>query len=388
MPPIEALPFLRRAAVLLALALLPAAVARAGDPLPYEAVPAFPALRFESPLFLTFPPDGTDRLFVAEQDGRVRWFENRADAKDAVLAVDLSAKVRRVHNEEGLLGLAFHPEFRENRRVYLHYSASDPRRNVLSEFRMDASGARILPATERVVLEVEQPYGNHNGGMIAFGPDGFLYIALGDGGAGGDPHDNAQRLDTLLGKILRIDVDKAEAGRAYALPPDNPFAGRKDARGEIWAYGLRNAWRFSFDRKTGALWAGDVGQNEWEEVDVVVKGGNYGWNAREGKHPYRPRGRTGPFVDPVAEHGRNDAQSVTGGYVYRGKRLPPLEGAYVYGDFMSGNVWALRLDGGRTVSHELVAKGGLVSSFGEDRDGELYFTSFDGRIYSLRRRSP
>ncbi len=368
--------------------LFPVRAAGAGDDLPYRAAPAFPALSFENPLFLCAPPDDTDRLFVAEQDGRVWAFPNDPRAKTPVLAGDISAQVRRVHNEEGLLGLAFHPRFQQNRKVYLHYSAGDPRRNVLSEFRMDAPGRLLLPATERVILQVEQPYGNHNGGMIAFGPDGFLYIALGDGGSGGDPHGHGQNKGTLLGKILRIDVDRQDPGRAYAVPPDNPFVQEPGARGEIWAFGLRNPWRFSFDRATGRLWAGDVGQNAWEEIDVIEKGGNYGWNLREGRHPFKPGPAPGPLQEPAAEHGRDEAQSITGGYVYRGARLPELAGAYVYGDFMTGNIWALRPDGPGAGKPRRIAQGELISSFGEDRAGELYFTSFDGKIYTLEKSAP
>jgi glucose/arabinose dehydrogenase len=356
---------------------------------PYKAVAAFPELAFDNPLCLTFPPDGSNRVFVAEQDGRIWWFENQAAAASRRLALDITRQVRRVHNEEGLLGFAFHPKFKDNRHVFLQYSASRPRRNVISRFRMDKAGEMIDPASEEVFLEVEQPYGNHNGGMLAFGPDGFLYISLGDGGSAGDPHNNGQSLRTLLGKILRIDVDRREAGRPYAVPRDNPFRGRREARPEIWAWGLRNVWRFSFDRNTGRLWAADVGQNAWEEVDVIEKGGNYGWNCREAKHPFRRNqaGCGGPFIDPVAEHDRGEAQSLTGGYVYRGKKRPELAGAYVYGDFMTGNIWSLDSEGGGSVPR-LLARGELVSSFGEDRDGELYFTSFDGKIYTLRKQRP
>jgi uncharacterized membrane protein YozB (DUF420 family)/glucose/arabinose dehydrogenase len=302
---------------------------------------AFPALRFELPLFLAAPPDGTDRVFVAEQDGRVWRFDNRPDAAEKSLVLDISKEVRRVHNEEGLLGLAFHPKFKENGRMYIHYSAGNPRRNVLSFFRLDRRRETADPASEEIVLEVEQPYGNHNGGMIAFGPDGYLYVALGDGGAAGDPHGHGQSKKSLLGKILRLDADRRSPGLAYAVPPDNPFAGRPGARGEIWALGLRNPWRFSFDRETGALWAGDVGQDKWEEINIVKKGGNYGWNCREGRHAFKPC-PPADFIEPAAEHGREEAQSVTGGYVYRGKKIPWLAGRYVYGDFMTGNIWALR----------------------------------------------
>lgn len=356
-----------------------------GKPPEWRAVRAFPRISFENPLFIAAPPDGTDRLFVVEQAGRVLWFRNDPGARETHVALDIRKKVRTVHNEEGLLGLAFHPKFKDNGFVYLQYSAGDPRRNVISRFTMEKARKSLDPASEKTVLDVEQPYGNHNGGMLAFGPDGFLYIGLGDGGAGGDPHDYAQNPGVLLGKMLRIDVDRAEGGKAYAVPKDNPFVGRPGTRGEIWAMGLRNPWRYSFDRKTGELWAGDVGQNAWEEIDVIKKGLNYGWSRREGKHSFqaekrRPAGG-GPFEEPVAEHGRNEAQSITGGYVYCGQKTPELTGQYIYGDFLSGLVWAL--DAAERGQPRLIARGELISSFGEDEAGELYFASFDGYIYRL-----
>jgi glucose/arabinose dehydrogenase len=219
--------------------------------------------------------------------------------------------------------------------------------------------------------------------MLEFGPDGYLYIGLGDGGDANDPHDNGQKMDTLLGKMLRIDVDREEGGRPYAVPKDNPFVGQGGARGEIWALGLRNPWRYSFDRKTQELWCGDVGQDAWEEIDILKKGGNYGWNRREGKHKFRD-GPGGPFEEPVIEHNRREARSITGGYVYRGKKLKKLEGVYLYADYVTGNVWGLRWDGTRVASHRLLGTSQEVASFGEDRDGEVYFTSYNGRIYRFR----
>ena len=216
-----------------------------------------------------------------------------------------------------------------------------------------------------------------------FGPDGFLYLSPGDGGGGGDPYDSGQRLDTLLGKILRIDVDRQDPGLAYAIPPDNPFVGRAGARGEIWAYGIRNVWRMGFDRANGELWAGDVGQNKWEEVDVIVKGGNYGWNRREGAHDFKP-GPGGPFIEPVAEYGRELGISITGGYVYRGAAIPDLVGAYVYADFQSGRIWGLRRRAGQAPAIRQIAwPKVMIASFAEDAQGELYCASFDGAIWKL-----
>jgi len=255
-----------------------------------------------------------------------------------------------------------------------------------------------------VILEVDQPYGNHNGATVLFGPDGYLYISLGDGGSAFDPQDNGQNLSTLLGTILRIDVDREQDGHAYAIPPDNPFVDRPGARGEIWAYGLRNVWRMSFDRETGDLWAGDVGQNKWEEIDLITRGGNYGWRIREAAHPFKAGTPPDPMIDPVVEYPQRRGQgrsrelvgmSITGGCVYRGRSQPQLAGVYLYGDYVTGRIWALRYEDGRVTAHRQVFDGPPrvhISSFGEDADGELYVCSFDqmdgrrggtGRLYIL-----
>lgn len=374
--------------------MLCAASAWAGEGDTVRAVVAFEHLRFHRPLFLTHwgprPGDeseglpGSERLVVVEQGGRVYAFENNPAVEEADLVLDIRRLVRRQSNEEGLLGFAFHPQCQTNGRVYLHYTAAKgPRRNVLAEFQLNNTRDAILSGSWRVILEVEQPWSNHNGGMIAFGPDGYLYIALGDGGAAADPRDHAQDLSTLLGTILRIDVDRPSKSAAYSVPADNPFAGRSGARGEIWAYGLRNAWRFSFDRQTGDLWAGDVGQDKWEEIDLIKKGGNYGWNEWEGLAPFKPRGRAGPFEQPVVVHGRGEARSITGGYVYRGQQIPHLQGMYIYGDFETGLIWGLRYDGQRVTEHRYLTRVPGITSFGEDRQGELYIVSFKGRIYKI-----
>ena len=285
------------------------------DALTFEV--AFPNLTFERPVFLTTAPGAPDQVFVIEQRGRVLRFphERNVASSDVEEVLNIEDQVRRRGNEEGLLGIAFHPDFAQNRQVFLHYSAEQgARRNVLSRWQFDPATGRIEPGSEEVLLEVPQPYGNHNGGHITFGPDGYLYLVLGDGGAGGDPQNNGQDLSTLLGSILRIDVDRTEGGTPYAIPDDNPFVGQSDARPEIYAYGLRNAWRFSFDAETGTLWAGDVGQNSYEEIDIIEKGGNYGWNIMEGRHAYEPDGRsTDGLIDPIVEYGRSEGISVTGG---------------------------------------------------------------------------
>ena len=249
-----------------------------------DLVRAFRKLTFRRPLFLTHAGDASGRLFVGEQRGVIRVFANRPDVQLAGVFLDIQSKVRMAHNEEGLLSLAFHPQYARNGSFFIYYSASDPRRGVLSRFNVRRDDPEVAdPASEQVILEVEQPWGNHNGATVLFGPDGFLYLSLGDGGSAGDPLNSGQDLSTLLGSILRIDIEHKADGRAYAIPADNPFVDRPGARGEIWAYGLRNVWRMSFDRSTGDLWAGDVGQNAWEEIDLITKGGNYGWNIREAR---------------------------------------------------------------------------------------------------------
>jgi len=345
----------------------------------------FRHLHFNRPVLITAAPDETDRLFVVEQAGRVLWFENRPDVtgKGVHLALDLIHKVNSKGNEEGLLGLAFHPDFAENRHVFLHYSASAPRRNVLSRWTMDDDAQVIRPGSERIILEVEQPFANHNGGHIEFGPDGFLYITLGDGGAGGDPHENGQNLSTLLAAILRIDVNQPKDDKPYGIPKDNPFIDTPDARPEIYAYGLRNVWRFSFDSNTGDLWAGDVGQNAHEEIDLITPGGNYGWNAREGFSAYDGGEKTPDMIDPVVDHPRREAASITGGYVYRGNDIPELQGAYIYGDYVTGTLWRLRYDGEKVVEHERFGHVPEIASFGLDKHGELYLCSLRGEIFKL-----
>lgn len=339
---------------------------------------AFDHLTFQRPLWVGHPGDGTDRLVVAEQEGTIYVFENIRAVRHVDTMAELDVYSR--HNEEGLLGIAFHPDVAENGYVFVHYSANRPRRGVVSRFQLDESRTRFLPETETVILEVEQPWGNHNGGDLQFGPDGMLYLSFGDGGAANDPQGNGQDLATLLGAILRIDVDSASP---YAIPPDNPFVGVEGAREEIWAYGLRNVWRMSFDRATGDLWAGDVGQNRWEEIDVIVKGGNYGWNLREGSHPFRGGALEDGFLDPVVDYPRNLAASITGGVVYRGHAVPQLRGGYLHADYVTGHVWAVWWNGREVVRHHTLGRALSVTSFGEDRDGEAYFTSFDGRVYRL-----
>jgi uncharacterized repeat protein (TIGR03806 family) len=352
------------------------------DPLPpLEVERVFPELRFSFPVELTHAGDGSDRIFVVSQDGFIYVFENREDVTEKKTFLDITHLVAREKFEEGLLGLAFHPKYRENGEFFVYYSVK-PLATRISRFRVSKDDPdRADPESEEVLLQVAQPFWNHNGGSLNFGPDGYLYVGLGDGGAANDPHGNGQNLKTLLGSILRIDVDHRDPGLAYAVPKDNPFVDRgAAARPEIWALGIRNPWKLCFDRETGALWEADVGQNLWEEVNIIVKGGNYGWNAREGLHPFDPK--TTPVstaIDPVWEYHHSEGRSITGGSVYRGKRLPEIYGWYLCADWVSGKFWALEWDGTKVRQALVVAKDGYtVAAFGEDEAGETYFTAFDG----------
>lgn len=358
--------------------------AGAADPAgEWKLVNAFPKLEFVQPVDLQAPRDGSKRLFVVEQAGVIKVFANRADVASAATFLDIRDRLIS-GGEMGLLGLAFPADFGRSGLFYVNYTADNPLRTVVSRFK--SAGGVADPASEEVLLTVPQPYRNHNGGQLQFGPDGMLYIAMGDGGAGGDPHNHGQNPRSLLGAILRIDVS---GPGAYTVPPDNPFVAHADWRPEIWAYGLRNPWRFSFDTATGALWAGDVGQNRLEEIDVVKKGGNHGWRRTEGTECYDPKMacRSGvELVEPVWEYGRGQGVSVTGGYVYRGKRLPALDGAYLFADFGSQRVWALHKAGG-PARVELLTRGGAVpSSFGVDAEGEVFIVSHAGSIFSLAPR--
>ena len=350
---------------------------------PAELQRAFGEITFEDPVFLTHAGDGTGRLFVVEQRGLVHVLASAGPRTEARVFLDISGRVSSARREEGLLGLAFDPGFASNGHFYVYYSAAGPRRSVLSRFSVSPDPGAADGATELVLLEVPQPFANHNGGMIAFGPDGYLYVGLGDGGSGGDPRGNGQDVRTLLGSILRIDVGGATAGAPYRVPADNPFVGAPDAREEIWAYGLRNPWRFSFDTATGELWAADVGQNDYEEVDLVLPGRNYGWNTMEGMHCFLTADcdRSG-LEPPIVEYDHALGCSVTGGYVYRGADVPALAGVYAYADFCSGRIWGLRHEAGRVSGPVLLLQAPFpVSSFGTDSRGELYVMGFDGGVY-------
>lgn len=358
-----------------------------------DLVRVYPGLRFERPVFVTGAGDRSGRLYVVEQEGVIRIFDGREDAKSAEVFLDISEHVSRQGNEEGLLGLAFHPDFADNGEFFVHFSSSRDAgengvaQNVISRFRVSTDDSqRADPESEEVLLVQRQPYRNHNGGMIAFGPDGMLYAAFGDGGAANDPEGNGQKLTSILGSIIRIDVDGSSEGLAYGIPADNPFVGVEGARPELWAIGLRNVWRFSFDRGTGALFAGDVGQNKIEEVDIIVRGGNYGWNRFEADDIFAKGTEliSGEHIAPIASYPHSEGLSITGGYVYRGTKYPKLRGAYFFADYVSGNLWATTQAEGGEHETELVRRTGRsIASFGEDDAGELYVASFDGGLYQV-----
>jgi glucose/arabinose dehydrogenase len=359
------------------------------SPTPFDPAAASFALELVAeipgrPLAVVNAGDGTGRLFVAEQGGRVLVVQGGSVSERPFL--DVTSRTA-AGGERGLLGLAFHPRYPDDPRVFVNYTDLEGD-TVVSSFTVDPDDpASVDRASEVVVLQIDQPFANHNGGAIVFGPDGMLYVATGDGGSGGDPHDNGQRLDTLLGKILRLDVDRTENGRAYGIPADNPFVGRGNARAEIWLYGLRNPFRISFDRATGDLWMGDVGQGAYEEIDVAraASGGgtNFGWARMEGFHCF-PSGEgcaRPELALPVAEYGHDRGCAVTGGVVYRGSTVPSLVGGYVFADYCSGFMWVL--DAAATDPREprlVVESGRRLAGFGEDEAGELYVADLDGAL--------
>jgi glucose/arabinose dehydrogenase len=328
---------------------------------------------FEAPLLVTHAGDGTGRLFVVEQFGRIRLLRDGSPQRDPFL--DVSSLVS-AGGERGLLGLAFHPDYETNGRFFVNYTDSSGD-TVIVEYRVSRDPAHAAPGSARVILREDQPYANHNGGNLVFGPDGYLYIGMGDGGSGGDPHGNGQRTDTLLGKMLRIDVDGAGP---YRIPPDNPFVGDRQGRAEIWGTGLRNPWRFSFDRETGDLWIGDVGQDQVEEVNRTRAGrggSNYGWNVMEGTQCYSPSEGCDPkgLVHPIAVYPTSLGCAVVGGYVYRGSRFPALRGGYFFADYCAGVMFAIDSEArSRQEPVTLLQTGHPISSFGEDEGGELYVT--------------
>ena len=353
------------------------------DPTSYIWQPIVSDLK--RPVGLANAADGSGRLFIVEQKGILRTLQNGELLAEPFL--DIRDRVGANASEQGLLGLAFHPRYRENGLFYVNYTDRQGD-TIIARFSVSADSPRADPASEVRLLKIVQPYDNHNGGSLAFGPDGFLYLGLGDGGAGGDPHHNGQSLDTLLGKILRLDVDH---GSPYAIPADNPFA-NGGGLPEIWAFGLRNPWRFSFDRLSGDMYIGDVGQGDWEEIDFLPTGTpggvNFGWNYREGFHSFEGEPPAGlNLTEPLAEYGHDQGCSVTGGVVYRGQSLAAWQGVYLYGDFCSGRVWGLLPTADGSWQNMLLFETDAhISSFGEDEAGESYLVDYGGALYQLVRK--
>ena len=338
-----------------------------GKPNPFRAI------------LLTHAGDGSNRIFVPQQQGIIHSF--KAGDKETKIFLDMSSKVRYLdkQNEEGLLGLAFHPKFKQNGEFFVFYTdVRAEMANVVSRFKVKKDDPTVAdPNSEEEIIRFEKPFWNHDGGTILFGKDGYLYITHGDGGNGGDPKENGQNKSTLLGKVLRIDIDKKGNGKKYAIPTDNPFVNTAGAAPEVWCYGLRNVWRMAFDRETGDLWAGEVGQNLFEEINIFTKGGNYGWNWRESLHPFGKKGvsENKEMIDPIWEYHHSLGVSITGGNVYRGKAIAELQGMYLYADYLSSKCWALKYDkqlGRVTANRPIDSKCAAPMSFGEDESGETY----------------
>ena len=356
----------------------------------YQFENAFPNLTFVDPVGIHHSGDGTNRIFVVEQEGRIKVFNNDSNTSISQTFLDIRSIVDQDggYTEEGLLGLAFHPNYEQNGYFYVNYTDYNPKRNVIARYSVDPDNPNEADYfSSEILLEVNQPYHNHNGGQMEFGNDGYLYISFGDGGSSGDPQNNGQDLSTLLSTIVRIDVNNQSNNMNYSIPFDNPFIDNQSARPEIFAYGLRNVWRFSFDSETNLLWAADVGQNEWEEIDIIHPGLNYGWNEMEASHCYPPGSNCNPdqFELPVWEYALyvDGVCSVTGGYVYRGNNIYTLRGKYIYGDWCTGDIWALYTNNNQNyINEEIIRTDINITSFGVDEYNELYFCG-NQRIFKL-----
>ena len=356
----------------------------------YQFINAFPNLTFVDPVGIHHAGDGTNRIFVVEQEGRIKVFNNNSNTPSAQTFLDIRSIVDQDggYTEEGLLGLAFHPNYSENGYFYVNYTDYGPKRNVIARYSVDSDNPNEADYfSSEIILEVNQPYNNHNGGQMGFGSDGYLYISFGDGGSAGDPQENGQDLSTLLGTIIRIDVDNPSDNMNYSIPSDNPFIDTANARAEIYAYGLRNVWRFSWDPVTDLLWAADVGQNAWEEIDIISSGLNYGWNEMEASHCYPPGSNCNPddFELPIWEYELyvDGVCSVTGGYVYRGSDIFSLRGKYIYGDWCTGDIWSLEAsDNGNYINEDVIRTDINITSFGVDQNNELFFCGGQ-RLYKL-----
>jgi len=340
----------------------------------------------DAPLSLAHAGDGSGRLFILEKVGVIRILLNGEISPRPFL--DIRDRVGSSGSEQGLLGLAFHPKYLENDYFFINYT-NDAGNTIIARFQVSQADPDLAdPDSETQLLQINQPYGNHNGGVVTFGPDGYLYLGLGDGGSAGDPQNNAQSLETLLGKILRIDVDSAN--QPYSIPSDNPYISGNNP--EIWAFGLRNPWRIAFDQANGDLYIGDVGQNQWEEIDYLPAnspaGANFGWDYFEGNHPFEGTPpQNADLIAPIAEYGHDQGCSVTGGVVYRGQALPEWQGIYFYGDYCSGRVWGLlKNSSGEWINQVLFENLGRIASFGEDENGEVYIADLTGTVYLLSKR--
>ncbi len=348
----------------------------------------FPNVISERMVYLTHSGDNSKKLFLVSQKGKILAFDGADKYDEAELFLDISHKTTTSGNEEGLLGLAFDPDYSVNQRFFVYYSAANPRRSVLSMFTtQDSNKNKADIDSEIVILEIPQPYKNHNGGSIAFGPDGNLYIGVGDGGSAGDPRNFAQNKNSFLGKILRINVADVSKSIPYKIPADNPFVNDSDAKREIWAFGLRNPWRFSFDSANGDLWAGDVGQSDYEEINLINRGGNYGWNVMEGTYCYKPKQSCDQsnLENPVFEYSSrgNTNCSIIGGYVYRGSKVPDIKGKYIFGDYCSGKIWSLDPQSSEDVKL-LIDSSLKITSFGQGYDGEIYIISMKNKIHRFK----
>ena len=391
---------------------------------PVKLEPVFTKLTDERPVWMSEAPDGSGRMFIVYQDGKILIVKKGSDGSDAKEFFNIVDRQPHFDNEDGLMSIAFHPGFSTNHLFYVYYNQKNPAdqhtkplnypfRSVVSEFAVSASDPdKADLATERILLEVPQPFSNHKGGEVAFGPDGYLYLGLGDGGNGGDPYGSGQNSATLLAKMIRIDVNsRSSVGGAknrhelqYGFPQDNPYVhelemGDHGARKEVYALGLRNPWRYSWDSKTGVLWCGDVGQDLWEEVDLIVNGGNYGWSVREGAHHFKPGPEGAKYIEPIMEYPHQPrlrpeslfpdhsiGLCIIGGYVYHGKESPALEGIYIYGDYNLGTIWGLRYDYDTqkvTAENTLLQQPDNICSFAEDADGEVYTLMQDGKIFKI-----
>lgn len=359
-----------------------------------ELTRTFENQKLKLPVALAIPPDDSDRLFLVQQFGKITILPEDRSSSESRTFLDLTDRpLIKQQFEEGLLGLAFHPDYAKNRKFYIYYSLQDPKHTVVSEMQTSADDpGKADPSTERILLEVPQPFWNHNSGNILFGPDGYLYIAIGDGGKANDPQRFSQNTFVHNGKILRIDVDSRSGSRPYGLPEDNPFLNKPGHHPEIFALGLRNPWGLTFHPETKQLWAADVGQGAWEEINIITKGGNYGWSHKEGTHPANAHSdkpsKGVKFIDPIHEYDRLSGISITGGLHYRGKSVPSLQGKYIYGDWGFGNLWALDHKDGKTTNHHIYKrpeKPGTFkpTAFVEDAAGELLILSHDHKIYTI-----